>query len=36
MKNVEDVVKVDQEVTVKVIGIDEQGRIKLSLKQAKE
>jgi len=36
VKNVEDVVKVGQEVKVKVIGIDEQGRVKLSMKQAKE
>ena len=35
VKNVEDVVKLDQEVKVKLIGIDEQGRVKLSLKQAK-
>ena len=34
VKNVEDVVKLDQEVKVKLIGIDEQGRVKLSLKQA--
>ncbi len=35
VKNVEDIVKVNQEVKVKLIGIDEQGRTKLSLKQAK-
>ena len=35
VKNVEDVVKVGQEVRVKLIAIDEQGRINLSLKQAK-
>ena len=35
VKNAEDVVKVGQEVKVKLIGIDEQGRVKLSLKQAK-
>ncbi len=35
VKNVEDIVKVGQEVKVKLIGIDEQGRTKLSLKQAK-
>lgn len=35
VKNVEDVVKVGQEIKVKLIGIDEQGRAKLSLKQAK-
>ena len=35
VKNVEDIVKVGQEVKVKLIGIDEQGRVKLSLKQAK-
>lgn len=34
VKNVEDVVKVGDEVTVKVIEIDEQGRINLSKKQA--
>jgi polyribonucleotide nucleotidyltransferase len=34
VKNVEDVVKVGDEVTVKVIEIDEQGRINLSRKQA--
>ena len=36
VKNAEDIVKVDQEVKVKLIGIDEQGRVKLSLKQAKD
>ena len=36
VKNVSEVVKVGQEVTVKVIGIDEQGRINLSIKKAKE
>ncbi|MBU4141236.1 MAG: polyribonucleotide nucleotidyltransferase [Candidatus Omnitrophica bacterium] len=36
VKNVEDVVKVGQEVKVKLIAVDEQGRVKLSLKQAKE
>ena len=35
VKNAEDIVKVGQEVKVKLIGIDEQGRVKLSLKQAK-
>ena len=35
VKNVEDVVKVGDEVTVKVIAIDEQGRVNLSKKQAK-
>jgi len=34
VKNVEDVVKVGDEVTVKVIEIDEQGRVNLSMKQA--
>jgi len=34
VKNVEDVVKVGQAVKVKLIGIDEQGRVKLSVKQA--
>jgi polyribonucleotide nucleotidyltransferase len=34
VKNVEDVVKLGDEVTVKVIGIDEQGRVNLSKKQA--
>ncbi|MCM8765893.1 MAG: polyribonucleotide nucleotidyltransferase [Candidatus Omnitrophica bacterium] len=34
VKDVADVVKVGDEVKVKVIGIDEQGRISLSLKQA--
>ena len=36
VKNVEDVVKVGDEVKVKLIEIDEQGRVKLSLKQAVE
>ncbi len=36
VKNVEDVVKLNQEVRVKLIGIDELGRARLSLKQAKE
>lgn len=35
VKNVEDVVKIGDEVTVKVISIDELGRINLSRKQAK-
>lgn len=35
VKNVEDVIKLGQEVKVKLIGIDEQGRVKLSVKQAK-
>ncbi len=35
VKNAEDIVKVGQQVKVKLIGIDEQGRVKLSLKQAK-
>jgi len=34
VKNVEDVVKIGDEVTVKVIQIDEQGRVNLSKKQA--
>jgi polyribonucleotide nucleotidyltransferase len=34
VKNVEDVVKIGDEVKVKVIGIDELGRINLSKKQA--
>jgi len=34
VKNVEDVVKVGDEVTVKVIAIDDQGRVKLSRRQA--
>ena len=34
VKNVEDVVKIGDEVTVKVIEIDEQGRVNLSMKQA--
>ncbi|MFA5356825.1 MAG: polyribonucleotide nucleotidyltransferase [Candidatus Omnitrophota bacterium] len=36
IKNVEDVVKVGDEVKVKVVGIDELGRINLSKKQAEE
>ena len=36
VKNVTDVVEIGQEVEVKVIGIDEQGRINLSMKQVKE
>lgn len=36
VRNVEEIVKVGQEVKVKVIGIDEQGRANLSLKQVKE
>ncbi len=35
VKNVEDVVKVGDEVTVKLIAVDDQGRINLSIKQAK-
>ncbi len=34
VKNVEDAVKEGQEVKVKLIGIDDQGRVKLSIKQA--
>ena len=34
VKNVEDVVKIGDEVTVKVIAIDDQGRVKLSRRQA--
>ncbi len=34
VKNVEDVVKIGDEIKVKVIGIDELGRVKLSKKQA--
>jgi len=34
VKNVEDVVKLGDEVNVKVVGIDEQGRVNLSKKQA--
>ena len=34
VKNVEDVVKVGDVVSVKVIGIDEQGRVNLSKKRA--
>jgi predicted RNA-binding protein with RPS1 domain len=36
VKNVEEVVKVGDEIKVKVIGIDELGRINLSKKQAEE
>lgn len=36
VKNVEEVVKVGDEITVKVIGIDELGRINLSKKQAEK
>ena len=36
VKNVTDVVKEGQEVKIKVIGVDDQGRVKLSIKQAKE
>ena len=36
VEKVEDVVKIGDIIPVKVIGIDEQGKIKLSLKQAKE
>jgi len=36
VKNVEDVVKVGDEVKVKIVGIDELGRINLSKKQAEE
>jgi polyribonucleotide nucleotidyltransferase len=36
VKNVEDVLKLEQKVKVKVIGIDDAGRVKLSIKQAKE
>jgi len=36
VKNVEDIVKLGDVVKVKVIGVDPQGKIKLSLKQAKE
>jgi polyribonucleotide nucleotidyltransferase len=36
VKNVEDVVKIGDEIKVKVIGIDELGRINLSKKQAEE
>lgn len=35
VNKVEDIVKIGENVTVKVIGIDEQGRINLSLKDAK-
>jgi polyribonucleotide nucleotidyltransferase len=34
VKNVEDVVKIGDVVTVKVIGVDEQGRVNLSKKRA--
>ncbi len=34
VKNVEDAVKEGQKVRVKVIGVDDQGRVKLSIKQA--
>ena len=34
VKNVEDAVKEGQEVKVKLIGVDDQGRVKLSIKQA--
>lgn len=34
IKNVEEVVKVGQEIKLKLIGIDDQGRVKLSAKQA--
>ncbi|MCM8797721.1 MAG: S1 RNA-binding domain-containing protein, partial [Candidatus Omnitrophica bacterium] len=36
VKNIEDVVKVGDEIKVKVIGIDEMGRINLSKKQAEQ
>ncbi len=36
VKNVEDVVKIGDEVKVKIIGIDEMGRVNLSMKQAVE
>ena len=36
VKKVEDVVKIDDEIKVKVIGIDEMGRINLSKKQAEK
>jgi polyribonucleotide nucleotidyltransferase len=36
VKNVEDVVKLGQEVKIKLIAIDEQGRVNLSIKQAKD
>jgi polyribonucleotide nucleotidyltransferase len=36
VKNVTDVVKEGQEVKIKVIGVDDQGRVKLSIKQAQE
>ena len=36
VKRVEDVVKEGQEITVKVVGVDEKGRVKLSAKRVKE
>lgn len=36
VKNVEDVVKIGDEVKVKIVGIDEMGRVNLSKKQAEE
>jgi polyribonucleotide nucleotidyltransferase len=36
VKSVEDVVKIGDEIKVKIIGIDELGRINLSKKQAEE
>ena len=36
VKNVDDVVKLGDKVRVKVIAIDDQGRVKLSRKQAME
>ena len=36
VKNVEDVVKIGDEVKVKIVGIDELGRVNLSIKQAVE
>ncbi|MFA5287067.1 MAG: S1 RNA-binding domain-containing protein, partial [Candidatus Omnitrophota bacterium] len=36
IKNVDEVVKIGDEIKVKVIGIDELGRINLSKKQAEE
>jgi len=36
IKNVEDVVKIGDEIKVKIIGIDDMGRINLSKKQAEE
>jgi polyribonucleotide nucleotidyltransferase len=35
VKNAEDAVKVGDEVTVKLIKVDDQGRVNLSIKQAK-